>query len=324
MTVALDDFRKLGEVLVRGSANDHFHALGLSVEYVRQGGVIFKLRYHRELVGNPDQGIVHGGAITALLDSACGFAAGSTLDELGFTPTIDLRIDYVRSAEPNKDIFAEAEVYRATPNIIFTRGVAYQEDKSKPIAYAVGNFMRLESGSFGNFLDSVRKHHAALPPEVADGSVAVEPDYTPPERLIADLANEARKAGKPQRVLDAIPYAGLLGINVQVEDDGFLFHLPPRPTNIGNPILPALHGGALGGFMEMSAILHLSMSMDETRLPKVIDFSIDYLRAGLYQDTYAKCEIIRFGGKVVNIDITAWQADDTKPIARARGQFLVA
>jgi len=323
MAVALDDFRKLGDVLVRGNTNDHFHALGLSVEYVRHGGVIFKLRYHRALVGNPDLGIVHGGAITALLDSACGFAAGSTLDELGLTPTIDLRIDYVRSAEPNKDIFAEAEVYRATPNIIFTRGIAYQEDKGKPIAYAVGNFMRLEEGSFGNFRDSVRKHHAALPPAVA-GSDTVEPNYIAPERLIADVATEARGAGKPQRVLEAIPYAGLLGINVQAGDGGLLFHLPPKPTNIGNPILPALHGGALGGFMEMSAIMHLVMDMDEIRLPKVIDFSIDYLRAGLYKDTYAKCEIIRFGGKVVNIDITAWQADETKPIARARGQFLVA
>lgn len=323
MAVDLDDFRKLGEVLIRGNSNDHFHALGLSVEYVRHGGVIFKLRYHSNLVGNPDLGIVHGGAITALLDSACGFAAGSTLDELGLTPTIDLRIDYVRSAEPNKDIFAEAEVYRATPNIIFTRGIAYQEDKSKPIAYAVGNFMRLEQGSFGDFRDAVRQQHAALPPVVAS-SAPVEGDYVPPGRPIAEVGSEARKAGEPQQVLDAIPYAGLLGMNVKEEGNGYLFHLPPLPTNIGNPILPALHGGALGGFMEMSAILHLSVSMDESRLPKVIDFSIDYLRAGLYKDTYAKCEIIRFGGKVVNIDITAWQEDIAKPIARARGQFLVA
>jgi len=324
MAIALDDFRKLCEVLVRGNANDHFHALGLSVEYVRHGGVIFKLRYHRELVGNPDLGIVHGGAITALLDSACGFAAGSTLDELGFTPTIDLRIDYVRSAEPNKDIFAEAEVYRATPNIIFTRGVAYQEDKSKPIAYAVGNFMRLEEGSFGNFRDNVIEHHAALTPEMAVYTPSSEADYIAPEVSITEVAHSARATGNPQQVLEAIPYATLLGVNVQAVDGSLLFHLPPKRTNIGNPVLPALHGGALGGFMEMSAIVHLVMEMGEIRLPKVIDFSIDYLRAGLYKDTYAKCEIIRFGGKVVNIDITAWQADEAKPIARARGQFLVA
>ena len=137
---------------------------------------------------------------------------------------------------------------------------------------------------------------------------------------IAELAQKAREVGNPNLVMEAIPYARLLG--VKVEPDGS-FHLPPKKSNIGNPTLPALHGGALGGFMEMCGITHVMMAMELIRVPKVVDFSIDYVRAGLYQDTYAACEIVRFGRKLVNVSVVAWQDDPAKPIAKARAQMLI-
>ena len=137
---------------------------------------------------------------------------------------------------------------------------------------------------------------------------------------IAELAQKAREVGNPNLVMEAIPYARLLG--VKVEPDGS-FHLPPKKSNIGNPTLPALHGGALGGFMEMCGITHVMMAMEVIRVPKVVDFSIDYVRAGLYQDTYAACEIVRFGRKLVNVSVVAWQDDPAKPIAKARAQMLI-
>ena len=137
---------------------------------------------------------------------------------------------------------------------------------------------------------------------------------------IAELAQKAREAGNPNLVMEAIPYARLLG--VRVEPDGS-FHLPPKKSNIGNPTLPALHGGALGGFMEMCGITHVMMAMEVIRVPKVVDFSIDYVRAGLYQDTFAACEIVRFGRKLVNVSMVAWQDDPKKPIAKARAQMLI-
>jgi acyl-coenzyme A thioesterase PaaI-like protein len=102
-----------------------------------------------------------------------------------------------------------------------------------------------------------------------------------------------------------------------------MFVLPAIEDNVGNPTLPAIHGGALGGFMESAAIFHALGSVDSERVPKVIDFSIDYLRSGRYQDTYAMCEIVRQGRKVLNVSVSAWQNKRSEPIANARTHLLL-
>ena len=93
--------------------------------------------------------------------------------------------------------------------------------------------------------------------------------------------------------------------------------------NIGNPTLPALHGGCIGGFMENSAIFHVLATIETERIPKVIDFSLDYLRPGRFKDTYATCEVVRQGRKVVNVGIKAWQTTQSEPIANARTHLLL-
>lgn len=135
---------------------------------------------------------------------------------------------------------------------------------------------------------------------------------------------EAQKSGHFQPLVDSIPYAGLIGLKFQRFGQDVLFHLPENPDNIGNPILPAIHGGVIGGFMELAASLHLMMTMDTAALPKMIDFSLDYLRAGRHQDTFAECQVWRQGSRVANVAITAWQTERTSPIATARAHFLLA
>jgi uncharacterized protein (TIGR00369 family) len=162
MAVDLDDVRKLCELMTQANRGDHFHALGIEVLEIFRGGASMKLEYHEDLVGDPATGVVHGGAITALLDSCCGFAASTVLGELGLTPTIDLRIDYMGAAEPHKPIIGKAEVYRTTKNVIFTRGVAFQDDESRPVAHAVGNFVALEPGTFDNFREGVLSAYAKM------------------------------------------------------------------------------------------------------------------------------------------------------------------
>lgn len=151
MAVDLDEVRKLCELMVRANKNDHFHALGIKVTDISRGSVSMKLDYHEGLVGDPETGVVHGGAITALLDSCCGFSASTVLGELGLTPTIDLRIDYMGPAEPHKPIYAVGEVYRNSQHVVFTRAIAHQGDLSRPVAHAVGNFMNMEPGTFDDF-----------------------------------------------------------------------------------------------------------------------------------------------------------------------------
>jgi uncharacterized protein (TIGR00369 family) len=121
----------------------HCQVLGISVHEASSAGLTLRLPYSPQIVGNPETGVIHGGAITTLMDTACGISTVCVLPEFEICPTLDLRIDYMHPADPNKDVFGFAECYRVTPNVIFTRGVAYQDDRDQPIAHVVGAFMRM-------------------------------------------------------------------------------------------------------------------------------------------------------------------------------------
>lgn len=138
---------------------------------------------------------------------------------------------------------------------------------------------------------------------------------------IETLIRQAHDSGDYEPLIDAVPYAKLIGIQVQALGDEVLFRLPMSPDNIGNPVLPAIHGGVIAGFMEQAAMLHLMIFMNSPEFPKIIDFSIDYLRAGLKKDTYASCQVWRQGRRVGNVAITAWQNRSNEPIATARAHF---
>lgn len=131
----------------------HCKLLGITVEELGKGFITLKLPYSANIIGNPETGVIHGGALTTLMDTACGFSAISALTEAAIAPTLDLRIDYMRAAKPGKPVFGHAEVYRTTRNVIFSRGVAYQESLDKPVAHCAATFMRidpsaLEPGTF--------------------------------------------------------------------------------------------------------------------------------------------------------------------------------
>ena len=122
----------------------HSMVLGMELIQIEPPGLVLKLPYSDKIVGNPETGVIHGGAITTLMDQACGLAVAVALaPEYDITPTIDLRIDYMRPAEPGKDVFAYVEGYRKTRQVVFTRGIAYHDDRSKPIAHCVANFTRM-------------------------------------------------------------------------------------------------------------------------------------------------------------------------------------
>ena len=122
--------------------------------------------------------------------------------------------------------------------------------------------------------------------------------------------------------LQKVPYAVFLGISAKLYDTDILFTLPANNKFIGNPSLPALHGGVVAAFMEQAAALHLLANMDNPALPKIINFSVDYLRPARLRDTYAKCVLSRQGRFISNITITAWQEHFDQPNAIARAHFL--
>ena len=126
-----------------------------------------------------------------------------------------------------------------------------------------------------------------------------------------------------EHVLERIPYAQFLGVRVELAGDEMTAILPFSEHLIGNPTLPAIHGGVLGAFMEMTALAQLSIKEGQARQPRVIDVSIEYLRSGRPLTTYARAEIKKVGRRIANVHVEAWQDQRASPIAALRGHFLV-
>lgn len=123
--------------------------------------------------------------------------------------------------------------------------------------------------------------------------------------------------------LSLLPYARTLGVTVRMDGDTPIFVLPFIESNIGNPVLPALHGGVIGGFMELAAIAQLHFHAPVNKLPKPIGINVDYLRRGKPADTFAVAEITKQGSRVSNMRVTAWQDDRDAPIATFHGHFMM-
>lgn len=124
-------------------------------------------------------------------------------------------------------------------------------------------------------------------------------------------------------LLERIPYARFLGVRAELAGDEMTAVLPFGEHLIGNPMLPAIHGGVLGAFMEMTALAQLSVSEGQARQPRVIDVSVEYLRSGRPLTTYARAEIKKVGRRIANVHVEAWQEQRAAPIAALRGHFLV-
>ena len=125
------------------SALKHCQLLNMRVAQADTNGMTLVLPWSPAIVGNPQTGAVHGGALTTLMDTTCGMATLCVLPRFEVCPTLDLRIDYMHPAEAGKDIYGHAQCDRVTRDVIFTRGTAYQDDPDQPICQVVGTFMRL-------------------------------------------------------------------------------------------------------------------------------------------------------------------------------------
>jgi acyl-coenzyme A thioesterase PaaI-like protein len=140
---------------------------------------------------------------------------------------------------------------------------------------------------------------------------------------LADILQQAPSAETLQLWLRNVPYAAFLGIRAELRDSEILFILPEDKNLVGNSSLPALHGGVVGAFMEQAAAFHLIAKMKKPVLPKIINFSLDYLRPARLCDTYAQCKLTRQGRVIAHVTITAWQEHIDQPNAIARAHFLL-
>jgi acyl-coenzyme A thioesterase PaaI-like protein len=150
-----------------------------------------------------------------------------------------------------------------------------------------------------------------------------------------------RRDGALGVLVSSVPYARFLGIGFDRRGDELTAVLHFDEKVIGNPLLPAIHGGVTAAFLEVTAQMELSWSMlweemesgridvgaltPETlpRLPKTIDFTVDYLRTGLPRDAYARARVNRSGRRYASVHVEAWQDNRARPFAQATGHFLM-
>ncbi len=143
-------------------------------------------------------------------------------------------------------------------------------------------------------------------------------------------------------LVQSVPYIQFLGVTFDRRGNELTGQLNYHDTLIGNPRLPALHGGATAAFLEITAMITLNWSVlwervengqldpedmargNLPRQPKTIDFSVDYLRSGLPRDAYARARVWRSGRRYASVHVEAWQDDKEKLLAQATGHFLMA
>ncbi|MBL4807977.1 MAG: PaaI family thioesterase [Rhodobacteraceae bacterium] len=142
-----------------------------------------------------------------------------------------------------------------------------------------------------------------------------------------------RRDAALEQLAGGIPYIKHLGITFDRRGDELTAQLPFSQKLIGNPILPALHGGAVGAFLEIAAQIELAWAIywpamesgvtGPRAMPKTIDFTIDYLRSGLPRDAYARATVNRSGRRFASVHVEAWQDNRQKLFAQATGHFLM-
>jgi acyl-coenzyme A thioesterase PaaI-like protein len=138
-------------------------------------------------------------------------------------------------------------------------------------------------------------------------------------QLFADF----KRTGDASGLLATIPYLRFMGIEIDAASGSVLATLRYGDHLIGNPSLPALHGGTIGALLESTAIFQVLWEAETVVLPKTITITVDYLRPGRPVDTFARGVVTRQGKRVVNVRAQAWQEDTTRPIALAGAHFLI-
>ncbi|MFS4437298.1 PaaI family thioesterase [Paracoccaceae bacterium GXU_MW_L88] len=134
----IEDKQKLAKSFI--SAIPHSEALGMEIGETGWAYAYLSIPYNEKFIGNPETGVLHGGVVTALLDTCCGTAVLMHPRMGGATATIDLRIDYMRPAKPGARLTARADCYHTTRSVAFVRAVAYADDPNAPVAMATGAF----------------------------------------------------------------------------------------------------------------------------------------------------------------------------------------
>jgi uncharacterized protein (TIGR00369 family) len=139
-----------------------------------------------------------------------------------------------------------------------------------------------------------------------------------------ELIKRAKETEDFSILSQKIPYMKSLGIEVHQYGGLLITTLKADPKLTGNPWIPALHGGNIGGLLEMAAIVQLAHDQESDDLPRTINITVEYLRTGFIKDLHAKALVTKRGRRVANVQVQCWQDDPDKPVASMHGHFLMS
>ena len=134
----VDDARRIATAL---ESLPHNAKLGIRMADIAPGRCTTYIEFRPELVGDPSRNVLHGGVVTTLIDATAGAAVYASIPAETSLATLDMRIDYLRPTEPDKRLYATAELYRLTRRIAFVRASAYQDDPDNQVAHCAASFM---------------------------------------------------------------------------------------------------------------------------------------------------------------------------------------
>jgi uncharacterized protein (TIGR00369 family) len=272
--------------------------------------------------GDAERKLIHPGCLSVLADTACGVAVGCAMEQIEPYATLDLRMDYLRPPVAETDLICHAECHRLSRSVAFVRGELVQPGQAEPVATVYATFMRATAATRRKDLPASEAATATPTPAQAASSL-IAPASVEPSQVFTSVAADLPEtlAVPPGRS----PYVDFLNVHQQPQiDAGPVFRMPYKPELIGNPVLPALHGGILAGFGETAMILHLLATNPQlSGVPRSVDFAIAYMRSAKPIDTFAQSTTVRQGNRVALVMVSLWQDDPRRPVVQARGHFLM-
>lgn len=297
-------------------------ASGMYVTEIGEGRAGLGLPARDTWTGDTERGLIHPGVLSVLADTACGVAVGTALAEIEPFATLDLRMDYLRPAVANEEIVCRAECHRLSRSVAFVRGELFQPGRAEPVAMVNATFMRATANKRRAGGEAAPAPNLPVSPAQAAASLGSPASIEPSQVFRSEPADMPETRAIPP---GRSPYVDFLDVRQQPQiDAGPVFRMPFKPELIGNPILPALHGGVLAGFGETGMILHLLATNPGLQgAPRGVDFAIAYLRSAKPVDTFVQGTTVRQGNRVALVQVNIWQDDPQRPVAQARGHCLM-
>lgn len=299
---------------------------GMTVTDAGEGHASLLLPARATWTGDAERKLIHPGCLSVLADTACGLAVGTALEAMEPFATLDLRMDYLRPPVAETDLVCRAECHRLSRSVAFVRGELHQPGQAEPVATVNATFMRATANTrrkdTGSPAAAPAAEQASPTPAQAAASLMSPASIEPSQVFVSQAADMPETLALPP---GRSPYVDFLNIHQQPQvDAGPVFRMPFKPELIGNPVLPALHGGVLAGFGETAMILHLlATNPGLAGVPRGVDFAIAYLRSAKPVDTFVQGTTVRQGNRVALVQVSIWQDDPQRPVAQARGHFLM-